>query len=219
MSAPEKNRATTKSHPSTRQTLISFFLPMMQTLKKYGFFTYGQVIPGLTINGDPAPYPVLNERTVRAGAGIMLVFGAVAFALAFFEQNFLPLKIVVAIFFIDFFTKVVIGTRFSPVSNIAEFIVRNQAPEYVGAIQKRFAWSIGLLMSFTMIMLLFVFDVRGSVNLAVCSFCLLVMWFETSFGICVGCKMYYGLIKAKLIQAPEYRPACPGGVCSLKKPH
>ena len=192
---------------------------MYATLKRYGFFTYGQVIPGLTIDGEPAPYPVLNERAVRAGAGIMLALGATAFALAFFQQNFLPLKIVVVFFFVDFLTKVVIGTRFSPVSNIAHLIVADQRPEYVGAIQKRFAWSIGLLMSLTMILLLFVFDVRGNINLAVCSFCLLVMWLETSFGICVGCKMYYGLIKAKLIKAPEYRPACPGGVCSLKKPH
>lgn len=189
---------------------------MYEKLKSLGFFQYGKLIPNLTINDEPAPYPVLNERAVRAGAGIMLVMGAIAFAFAFFDQYFLPLKVVVAIFFLDFFTKVIIGTKFSIISNIGGFIVRKQKPDYVGAIQKRFAWSIGLLMSFTMVFLLFVFDVRGAVNLFICSICLFVMWMETSFGICVGCKMYYGLIKAKILKQPEVRPACPGGVCSLK---
>jgi len=31
----------------------------------------GQIIPGLEIAGKPAPYGVLNERAIRATAGIM----------------------------------------------------------------------------------------------------------------------------------------------------
>lgn len=31
---------------------------------------YGQVIPRLMINGEPAPYPVVNERSVRVAAGM-----------------------------------------------------------------------------------------------------------------------------------------------------
>lgn len=99
---------------------------MIQKLKKIGFFKYGTIVPDLKINGKPAPYPVLNERQVRAGAGIMLVLGIFAFSQAFFEQNFLPLKFVVVFFFIDFFAKVVVGTRFSPVGFIAGLIVRKQ---------------------------------------------------------------------------------------------
>ncbi len=190
----------------------------MENLKKIGFFQYGKVIPGLEINGKPAPYPVLNERAVRAGAGIMFVLGATAFSLAFLEQDFTMLKIVVVIFFIDFFTKVIVGTKFSIVSNIANFIVQKQKPEYVGAIQKRFAWSIGLTMATLMILLLYVFEVRGPINLAVCLICLTFMWFETSFGICVGCKIYYGLMKIGLIKEPEIKPACPGGACPIKRP-
>lgn len=188
----------------------------MKTLKQLGFFQHGKIIPGLEINGRPAPYPVLNERAIRAGAGIMFVFGAVAFALAFLDQNFTALKIVVVIFFIDFFTKVVIGTKFSVISNLAQLIVAKQRHEYVGAIQKRFAWSIGLFMSSLMISLLFFFEVRGPINLAICLICLTFMWLETSCGICVGCKIYYGLIKLGLIKEPEIPPACPGGACPIK---
>jgi len=190
----------------------------MNTLKKHGFFQPGKIIPGLEINGKPAPYPVLNERAVRAGAGIMLMLGGSAFALALLAQDFRMLKIVVVFFFIDFFTKVILEPKFSPVSNVANLIVKAQKPEYVGAIQKRFAWSIGLTMASLMIVLLYVLDVRGPINLAVCLICLIFMWFETSFGICVGCKIYYGLIKLGIIKKPEIPPACPGGACPIKRP-
>ncbi len=188
---------------------------MFDKLKTYGFFQFGKVIPGLTIHGESAPYPVLNERAVRAGAGIMLAMGLFGFTQAFFLKNYFPLKIVVAFFFIDFLTKVIIGTKFSPISNLANLIVRKQKPDYVGAMQKRFAWGIGLLMSFSMILVLYVFHAQGPISLSICTFCLLVMWFESSFGICVGCKIYYGLIKAKILGEPQYRPACPGGACSI----
>ena len=32
--------------------------------------------------------------------------------------------------------------------------------------------------------------VTGPVNLVVCAACLLLLFFETAFGICVGCKVY-----------------------------
>jgi hypothetical protein len=191
---------------------------MIKSLSKYGLFQPGQIIPGLEINGKLAPYPVLNERAVRAGAGIMLMLGISAFSLAFFTADYQLLKIVVVIFFIDFFTKVVIGPKFSPVSNAANLIVKKQKPEYVGAIQKRFAWSLGLAMASLMIVLLFFLNVRGPINLMVCTICLTFMWLETSFGICVGCKIYYALIRLGLIKEPEFAPACPGGACPIKRP-
>jgi hypothetical protein len=187
----------------------------MEKLKSFGLFQYGKVIPGLMIHGKPAPYPVLNERAIRAGAGIMFALGLFAFFQAFYLADFSFLKLFVVIFFVDFFTKVIIGTKFSPISNLANFIVSGQQPEYVGAIQKRFAWSIGLVLSITMILLLFVFGVQGWPNLAVCSLCLTFMFMESAFGICVGCKIYGWLIAKGIITEPEYRPACPGNVCSI----
>ncbi len=188
---------------------------MIEKLKAIGFLKYGKIIPGLMIHGKPAPYPVLNERAIRAGAGVMFVLGLFAFFQAFFIGEFIYIKIFVLLFFIDFFIKVIVGTKFSPVSILANWIVRGQAPEYVGAIQKRFAWSIGLFLASTMIILIFLFNIQGTPNLIICATCLTFMFLETSFGICVGCKIYNLLVKKGIIQTPEYKPACPGNACSI----
>ncbi len=128
---------------------------MIDKLKSLGFLKYGVVIPGLVIHGKIAPYPVLNERAIRAGAGIMFALGYFAFFQAFFLRDFLYIKVFVVIFFLDFFMKVVVGTKFSPMSQLANFIVSKQAPDYVGAVQKRFAWFIGLILSSSMILMIF----------------------------------------------------------------
>lgn len=188
----------------------------MKNLNKYGLFQIGTVIPGLMLYGKPAPYPVVDDRVVRAGAGIMFALGFFAFFQALFLGEFVYLKAVVTLFFFDFLAKTVIGLRFSPVTQLARLFVAGQEPEYVGAIQKRFAWSIGLALSGTMMLLLFVFDVRGAVNLAICSICLIFMWLESVAGLCVGCKIYALLLKHKLIKQPEYKPVCPGNVCSIE---
>jgi hypothetical protein len=39
------------------------------------------------------------------------------------------------------------------------------------------------------------------------------MWLETAFGHCIGCKMYYGLMR--IVKEPDHKPACPGGVCPM----
>lgn len=187
----------------------------MEQLKKRGFFVYGKTIPGLMIHGIAAPYPVLNERAIRAGAGIVFAAGFFAFFQALELGNFIYLQLLVPFLFFDFLMKTVVGIRFSPMSILANWVVKNQQPEFVGAVQKRFAWSIGLVLSFTMMLLLFVFEVRGLPNLAICSLCLTFMFMESAFGICVGCKIYNFLLKKGIIEMPEYKPACPGNVCSI----
>lgn len=188
---------------------------MLKLLQSYGFFTYGKTIPGLQINGRLAPYPVLNERAIRAGAGIAFALGSFAFFQAFYLNDFIYIKVLVAFLSIDFLMKVVVGTSFSPLSLIAERIVRRQTPEYVGAIQKRFAWSIGLFLATIMSILIFIFDSIGPVNLAICMICLLFMFMESAFGICVGCKIYTFLLRHRVIPEPKHRPACAGNVCQI----
>ena len=178
---------------------------------------YGTIIPNLKINGLDAPYGVVNDRAVRAGAGLMLMIGIFAFTQAFFLGNRIPLQLTVLFFLLDFTLKVFIGPKASPVSFIANGIVKKQQPEYVGAIQKRFAWSIGFIMALSMTILIVVLQIPGNYPLYFCSICLLFMYLETSFGICVGCKIYWGLISVGVIKEPEIRPACSGGVCPIPK--
>lgn len=175
----------------------------------------GQIIPDLVIHGKPAPYGVLNERSIRATAGIMFLVWILTVTYTFFTKNFSVVNIVLPLFFLNFVILVLWGPKYSPLSKLGQLLVRKQKPEYVWAVQKRFAWGLGLIMSFVVMVLLFGFDMRGIIPLSLCSICLALMWMETSLGICVGCKIYYWLIKKWVFHEPEYRPACPGGVCSI----
>ena len=83
---------------------------------------------------------------------------------------------------------------------------RKQQPEYTGAPQKRFAWAIGFVLALTMLVLVVINNVIGPINLIVCSICLILLFFETAFGICLGCKIYNFFNK-------EQAQLCPGGVC------
>lgn len=193
--------------------------------------SYGKIIPDLVIDGVPAPYGVVNEREIRAAAGIMLVLGLTAFFGVFYEKNVALAFWIVLAFWGDFVLKVFIGPEWSYFGRIGAWIVHRQKPEYVGAIQKRFAWSIGLALSsivFILIGKIFLFS-NGTCGTSVfglspcfapmllCSLCLFFMWLESAAGICVGCQIYSWLLERGWIEKPTYRPACPGGVCSIEK--
>ena len=64
--------------------------------------TYGQRISGLTVDGRELHAPVFNENEVRAAAGMTMVVGAVAFAFAYFDQQYVPLQVAASLFFVDF---------------------------------------------------------------------------------------------------------------------
>ncbi|MCA9364274.1 MAG: DUF4395 domain-containing protein [Candidatus Moranbacteria bacterium] len=182
------------------------------------FFTnekYGEVIPGLTIEGKPAPYGVVNEREVRAAAGTMFAIGFATFFVVFFTKNYVLLNVVVTFFWLDFFLKTVFAPRWSIFGFLGRLFVKGQRMEYVGAIQKRFAWSIGLFLASIMLVFVVGFGVFGWLPIVVCGTCLFFMWMESALGICVGCKIYGILVKKGVLPEPEHRPACPGGVCAV----
>jgi hypothetical protein len=178
---------------------------------------YGKIIPDLMIQGKPAPYAVVNERVIRGAAGLMFALGLGTFMYVFLTKDFTPVKILVPIFWLDFFLKSVFSPSASIFSWLAERVVHHLEPEYVGAIQKRFAWTLGLAMASVMMVVVFVLQLRGMVPFAICLTCLSLMFFESAFGICVGCRMYTWLTKKGWIKAPEIAPACPGGACSINK--
>jgi len=153
---------------------------------------------------------VLNEREVRASAGILFFFAIIAFMNAWLVGNFNIIKIFVITFLIDFFIRIFINPKYSPSLIIGRYIVKNQKPEYVGAPQKRFAWGIGFILAITMFFLVVVNNVIGPINLFICLACLIFLFFETAFGICLGCMVYnlFNKEKAKL---------CPGNTCEIKK--
>ena len=175
-----------------------------------------QIIPGLEIHGKPAPYGVLNERAIRATAWIMFAIWFFTMLYTFFTGDYNLLQIVVTTFFLDFLVKVLWWPKYSPFSFLGKTLVSKQKTEYVWAIQKRFAWSLWVLMSWSVLLISIFFEIRWILPLSLCATCLTFMWLESSAGICVGCKIYYFLVDKKIIKAPTIRPACPGWACSLK---
>ena len=161
-------------------------------------FQFGQQIPGYNV-------PVLNERAVRASAGILFIFAIVSFMKAWQLGDFQLTRVFVIAFLIDFTIRIFINPRYAPSMILGQWFVRKQQPEYVGAPQKRFAWAIGFALAFTMFLLVVINNVMGPVNLIVCALCLLLLFFETAFGICLGCSAYR-LFNTKT-------ELCPGGVC------
>ena len=166
------------------------------------FLQFGEDHPDYSVR-------VLNEREARGAAGIMFLFAMIAFMTAWFKGDFTPTKLTIVAFFIDFFIRVLINPRFSPTLTMARWMVNNQTAEYVGAPQKRFAWAIGLVLATFMMFLVVINDVRGPINMITCLVCLILLFFESAFGICVGCKLYnlFNKEKAQL---------CPGNVCEIK---
>ncbi len=164
-------------------------------------FEFGQVRPAYSV-------PVLNERAVRAAAGILFFLALVSFMNAWLMGNFQPTRVFVVGFLIEFTIRIFINPRFAPVMILGEWMVRKQIPEWTGAPQKRFAWSIGFALALTMLYLVVLKNVVGPINLIVCSLCLLLLFFETAFGICIGCHVYNWFNKDKA-------QLCPGGFCEI----
>ncbi|WP_310450642.1 DUF4395 domain-containing protein [Sulfuritalea sp.] len=157
---------------------------------------------------DEYAVPVLNEREVRASAGILFLFAMLAFMNAWLAGNFRLTKIFVIAFLIDFTIRIFVNPKYSPTMILGRFAVRHQAPEYVGAPQKRFAWAIGFVLAITMLWLIVINNVIGPINLLVCATCLTLMFFESAFGICLGCKIYN-------LFAKQQAQLCPGGTCEV----
>src|SRR4026207_2582783 len=141
---------------------------------------FGEDVKGYNI-------PVLNEREIRASAGILFLATFISLMLIIFKNNFLPIKYVITIFLTDFIIRVFVNPKFSPTLIIGRLIVRNQVPEYVGAQQKKFAWIIGVALSATMFILMVLLNSYGIISGVICLVCLLFLFFESAFGICLGC--------------------------------
>lgn len=186
----------------------------MWTKPKYVF---AETIPDLKIYGQPAPYPVVNERAVKATAGIMLMLATVSLMLYYFTPMRWPLQVVTTLFAIDFSIRLVFGlTPFSPLGMLGTWIVKYQVPEFVAADQKRFAWAIGWMFAVYM-SIVSNMNLWGPIVFGPCLFCLTLLWIETCFSLCAGCFTYHLAIRWKIIPEPEIKRVCPGGICSISE--
>ncbi len=173
---------------------------MTETMNK--IIGFGETVEGYTI-------PVLNEREIRASAGILFLLMFISILTVIFKENFLLLKYAITIFLTDIVIRVLVNPKFSPSLIIGRLIVRNQVPEYVGAQQKRFAWIIGIVLGTLMLILQVVANTFSPITGLTCLVCLIFLFFESAFGICLGCLFYKLFYKEKA----QY---CPGEVCDVQ---
>jgi hypothetical protein len=167
--------------------------------KQSRIIQFGEEVEGYSI-------PVLNEREIRAAAGIFFVIMLISLFLILSNENFMMIKYVIIVFLTDLLIRVFVSPRFSPSLIIGRLIVRNQAPEYVGAEQKKFAWMIGIVIAGLMFIFLVLVNAFSPISGIGCLICLVFLFFESAFGICLGCKVYKLLYRKKA----QY---CPGEVC------
>jgi len=165
---------------------------------------YGNSIEGYEIG-------VINEREARAAAGILLLPAILSFIVSYIYQDFLFTKIFIGLFTFDFFMRVAIDPNYAPSMVFGRFFVQNQEPEYVGAAQKRFAWSLGLILGIVMVLVVIVFELMTSIKIIICLLCIALLFSEAAFGICIGCILYRYIKQ----EDPLY---CPGKSCQLS-PH
>ena len=167
-----------------------------------GIVKFGEDVEGYRI-------PVLNEREIRAAAGILFALMFAAIAGAVLKGSFVLLKYAIAVFLPDMLIRVFLSPRWAPTLILGRLVVRNQVPEYVGAPQKRFAWMIGVALASVMFVLVNVLNTYSPISGIICLLCLVFLFAESAFGICLGCKLYPLVTRRK----PEL---CPGEVCEVK---
>lgn len=164
-------------------------------------------------------FKVLDERTMRASAGIMFLLGIIAFINGFILQNYIVIPYISGFLMFNFIIGIFINPKFSPTVALGALFTYKQSPLPIGAIQKKFAWSLGLVLSATIFGLSFMLlqDVSYFDPVCMlCLICLLLLFMETAFGICVGCKLYFVALGMKLLKKPAERPNCMGDACAVE---
>jgi hypothetical protein len=163
---------------------------------------FGEDVPGYSIR-------VLNEREIRAAAGILFLGTFIGLMFIAFKGDFTAIRYVLIVFLADFIIRVFVNPRFAPTLILGRLIVGRQTPEYVGARQKKFAWVIGLILSAVMFVFLVLMNAYWMMTGLICLTCLIFLFFESAFGICLGCKFYPLFFKDKV----QY---CPGEICERR---
>ena len=182
---------------------------------------YGKPVEWITISWDK--YGFVDELEVRIAAWLSLIFALISFYFVMFRWNFDSAFFTIWIIWLDFVLKVFIWPDFSIFGRIVRPFIKAKEKIWVWAVQKRFAWSIGFVLAtfviFCMLLLSWymwstdpsVLAIMEQINanlssnaliilpmnpaILACVLCIVFMFLEAVFGICVGCKMYKNLVK------------------------
>ncbi len=164
-------------------------------------FSFGEKIPEFD-------FKVINERDARASAGIMFLLGLLSLFSLFMFRTLFYAEVFSITFILEFAIRIFVNPKYAPYMVLGSLIVSNQEPDWVEAKPKKFAWILGLLLGFVMAYFI-LFNIMSPARLLTCVICLILLYLEAVFGICLGCMLYHKL-NIKLEK-------CPGGVCEVEK--
>jgi len=155
---------------------------------------------------DKYDFKVINERDARASAGIMFLLGIITLGHFLLTHNLFWANLFTITFILEFIIRVFINPKYAPYMVLGSLIVSNQEPDWVEARPKKFAWFLGVILGAIMTYFI-VFNIMTPARLLTCLLCLLLLYLESVFGICLGCILY------KKLNVKLYK--CPGGVCEV----
>ena len=163
---------------------------------------YGETVPGYDVR-------VFNDREARAAAGILFMLGMTVIYVGIGYNHVIVAQVYLTFLWFDFVARI-FAPRYSPSLLLGKYVVRNQEPEYVAAVQKRFAWILGWAISFPLVYWFVLNWYMDFYKVMLCVVCLALTFMEAAFSICLGCKLYNYITKT----SAKY---CPGGVCETRQ--
>lgn len=162
----------------------------------------GRMVPGYAV-------PVVNERGIRLAALILFLFGVFAWYKAATTGDIGYMKTFGILFVFDMAIRVGLGDRWSPTIVVGQLLTSRRPPQWVGANQKVWAWTLGFAMATTFCLVTGYTSAPMWVTLALCGLCLTLLGLEGVFGVCVGCKL-------QSLVARVWPSFTPGGTCNVR---
>ena len=150
-------------------------------------------------------FKVIDENQARASAGIMFLFGIISLFSIFLSKSLFWAELFSITFIFEFLIRILINPKYAPYMVFGSLFVANQSPTWVEAKPKKFAWILGLILGIIMSYFI-IFDIVSPARMLICLVCLVLLFLESSFGICLGC-IVYGTFNKELKK-------CPNDVCS-----
>lgn len=201
---------------------------------------YWTQVPHLSQKNDR--YGFVDEREIRIATGITLLLGLFSFFLVVFKGNYSIPLIFVSLIWLDFILKL-ISPQLSLFGSFVRLFLKKDSEVWVGAVQKRFAWTIGLvLVWFVLFCIIMLGGYTGMVNpimqtiwdgtasniasgalivtpmnptIIACLLCIIFMWSESVVGYCVGCHIYGWLVRKWWMKEYKWQN-CVNGICEVK---
>lgn len=155
--------------------------------------------------------PVINERAVRASAGILFLGGFAAWLWGIITGDLQPMRVFGMVFAVEMMLRLFVGTSCTPTLLLGTLITRPQRPEWVEARSKVLPWGLGYGMSLAGCVSLGWLGLPAVIAQTICGICLFLLYLEAAFGICLGCLIAQRLGR----RTPEL---CPGDTCSYTPP-